>query len=227
MLNVFKKNQSLLRPVAIKELWENAKSKIIIAALFVAGLATFLTNTKSIIGFFDTKRLELVDLSFITIDSLDIKFHNRGTEAAVVKRIIFEAQKKWTLAPDDIGKGFMVSSATYNLSLNTEKDPPYTLSHDLSQIIEGGKTDRFQIRVGVQESPTRPAAAVIISGNLVIEFDKNKQFKGRKIFFYLPEKNAIYSSPTSAVNLKALTEIDEENGLKSKELTEFIHSHSQ
>jgi hypothetical protein len=137
------------------KIWKNLKSRMLVIAVAVAGIAAFLTNTGTILnfvkGWFGKKDMEITDLSFTSRDSVDIKIRNTGNEVLILKGIVLTLKKKWILVPGSISKSYMEATHGYGLMIDSSKSLGDTSLGLLSQSIGPNQSDRFFIHLSAAQ----------------------------------------------------------------------------
>jgi hypothetical protein len=206
-----------------KRIWKTAKGKIILVSVFTAGLAAFIINIQSIVGLFQRKGLQIVDISFYKNDSLDVKLTNTGSEVAILKKVTLHFKKSWRLEPDEVTKSFLTASGTYDIAIDCTKDPPFNLATNISQSLNGNESDRLFIHIGLGKIDIDKPGSVIYLADLEIIYGaKDKKLRKKDIFLLIPDNDAIYNPKSTNGNSEKLLEVKKTGGIASKELEDLF-----
>ena len=151
----------------------------------------------------EASNLELVDVSFGTTEDpyepvLDIKVVNTGGSAAFIKRADIKARKMWTLVPPYSGdvetsNAYAESSHKYKITLPL-RGAPYKIPENLSQSIDSGGVDRFQIALNPQREESERDYVLLLTISLIYSAD-NKSLSEDVVFAISDETDLRFYNP--------------------------------
>lgn len=173
----------------------------------------------------EASNLELVDVSFGTPEDpyepvLDIKVMNTGGNAAVIKRADIKARKIWTLVPPysgdvEIANAYLDSSYKYEITLPL-RGAPYTIPRSLSQSVDAGEVDRFQIALNPRLEESKRDYVFLLTVSLI--YDADGKGVSKDVVFAAPDETDLqfYNpdagyGPTVGLSKEEAAELAEQN----------------
>jgi hypothetical protein len=214
-------------------MWKNVKARTVVLVAAVAGIAAFLTNVREIADlfkhWFNPDKVELVDVSYLGNDSLDIKLRNNASGVSLLKRIEFTIRNNWVLVPDDEARAFLPSDSSYDLRFDSTTAAGSVLKKDISEELSANRAGRFIVHFG--SNPMKMHGSRIYLADMDIVYDENdRHLRKENVFFFMPDRNAIYyagdgpNTGNRALNDSIIGTIDGLKGIKSAALNDLIAS---
>ena len=165
-----------------------------------AGIGTVVATANGSIQLYESltedarmaSRLEFVDVSFVSNEKLDIKLQNNGGSTAFITRADLRVKKIWTFVrPFECTGGeahfYSDVSHVYEIKLPTS-DAPYKVSESLSQTLEAGAVDRFQIHL-LEPTDVRPGTDYALLATLSLVYDSDDKVLAEDLLFAYPGKD--------------------------------------
>lgn len=216
--------------------WKDLKSRMLIIAVAVAGIAAFITNTGTIVnfvkGWFGKKEMEITDLSFTNRDSIDIKIRNTGSEVLILKGVVLTLKKKWILVPGSISKSYLEISHGYGLLIDSSKSIGDTTLGLLSQSIGSNQSDRFFIHLSAAQY--NPDTCHVYQFGISILYNENRSIRTDNDILFAagpePEDVNYISEKDSSLNSKnrsILNEIKNIPGIRNELVNNILKSDSE
>lgn len=195
------------------------------------------TSQPAVISSSNDSALQIVDVGFIEPEEdypqLDIKLRNTGDSVAFLKRASFRVARAWKIDwPPPQGAGPVKPTWNYDVAFPKMSDP-FTVSHNVSQIIDPDDADRFTITVGVEGEREETTNYVYLMTVELVYDEDEKTISSGPILVAMPSVwstwgvSSQYTPPQYHYLLdqgkSVLNEINEINAVKSPRLQKMMN----